>query len=157
MTNSNNNIKAKVRTDKPDSGWSKTKDNSPGKNTYYYMFTGGYWYQDGTIGEHTASEDDGPAGEVELLDGQTSFNIAVDDATSNGFLIRNWDLSSDGSLNEAFTPAPGTVQDPPVSNLTITVGAEGAGQKNKYKGYYVTLVGTDGYEIQLDPRIYEKR
>lgn len=59
MTNSNNNIKAKVRTDKPDSGWSKTKDNSPGENTY--------------------------------------------------------------------------------------------------KGYYVTLVGTDGYEIQLDPRIYEKR
>ena len=156
-TSGNNNIKAKVRTDKPNNDWTKTKDNSAAKNEYYYMFTGGYWYQNGSIGSHTSSDDDGPAGEVEFLANQTSFTINVDDATGKGFKIRNWDVSSDGDLNEVFTPAPGTVSNPPVASMTITVGAEGANQKDKYKGYYVTLVDTDGYEIELDPRMYEKR
>jgi hypothetical protein len=156
-TNTNNNIKAKVRTDKPDNSWTKAKDDSAPKNDYYYMFTGGYLYENNTIGQHTQNEDEGPAGEVEFLTGQTSFNIAVDDSTGKGFKIKAWDLSGDGDLNETFTPTPGVDLPTPVSDLTITVGDEGAGQKNKYKGYYVTLVDSDGYQIELDPRVYEKR
>ena len=68
-TNTNNNIKAKVRTDKPDEKWTKAKDDSSPKQTYYYMFTGGYLYENNTIGKHTQNEDDGPAGEVEILTG----------------------------------------------------------------------------------------
>lgn len=159
MSNSNNNIKAKVRTDKPNNKWTQTKDNSPAKTKYYYMFTGGYWFDENsnTIGNHTSNDDDGPAGEVEILANQTSFTITVDDSTGKNFKISKWDLSSDGSLSEVFTPSAGTVQDPTVSSLTISVGAEGANQKDKYKGYFVTLVNDDGYEIDLDPRIYEKR
>ena len=103
------------------------------------------------------NEDEGPDGEVEFLTGQTTFNIAVDDSTGKGFKIKAWDLSGDGDLNETFTPTPGVDLPEPVSNLTITIGAEGAGQKNKYKGYYVTLIDSDGYQIELDPRVYEKR
>jgi hypothetical protein len=158
-TNTNNNIKAKVRTDKPDNNWTKAKDDSTPKKTYYYMFTGGYLFDSSTntIGRHTQNEDEGPAGEVEILADQTSFNIAVEDSTGKGFKIKAWDLSGDGDLNETFTPAPGVDLPTPVSNQTITVGAEGANQKNKYKGYYVTLVDSEGYQIELDPRVYEKR
>ena len=56
-TNTNNNIKAKVRADKPNNTWIKAKDDSSPKNDYYYMFTGGYLYQNNTIGEHTQCTD----------------------------------------------------------------------------------------------------
>jgi hypothetical protein len=154
-----NQIFAHVST-RNQTGYTKAKDNQNKKTDYYYMFTGGYTYDPATktVGPHTTSNDEGPAGEVELTTTPSAFSVTVvnDDATD--FKIEEWNLAKDGDLSgEIFSPAPGQTLDPLPEILNISVTEVPTGQKDKYKGYFVNLKNSAGQVIKLDPRIYDKR
>lgn len=144
-------------------GYTKAKSTIHKKKNYYYMFTGGYTYDasTGTIGPHTTSDDQGPAGEVELTTADSGFSVTVvnDDADLD-FRIKQWDLAKDGSLSgEIFSPLPGAdlPGSPLPEVLSIAVTEVPTGEKGKYKGYFVTLQDSDGDVVELDPRIYDMR
>jgi hypothetical protein len=152
-----NAIQAHVSPTKID-GYTKAKDDSNPKKDYYYMFSGGYYYDKNgdTLGGPTPNAGDGPAGEIKLSEETSTFSITVVDTTGKNFKIRDWNLGSTGTLSgENFSPVPGAVQSPTVTTLTITVSAVPADQHGKYKGYWVTLVNDEGSIIELDPRLYD--
>jgi hypothetical protein len=152
LTSSNNAGYAKAKT--------KSKGSSGKDQTFYYMFTGGYWYDASqqTIGQPTGSIDDGPAGEIALNAAASEFTIDLVDDTGKGFRITQWNLGKDGDLTgETFSPPPDDDLTAPGVSLTIDVANVPADEHGKYKGYFVTVTAPDGTSVELDPRIYDMR
>jgi hypothetical protein len=151
-------IKAKVSTTQG-SNYTPAENPDGSRSTdYFYMFTGGYTFDSSTNqpGPPAASEDSGPAGEVELNDGRPGFSITVDDGTSSGFKICGWNLGSGQGLSHVtFNPPPDTDIEPPRSTLAITATGLGNDESGNYDGYFVTLKNAAGIVIKLDPRIYD--
>lgn len=154
-----NQIRAHISTtSKP--GYTPAKHVS-GSTNYYYMFTGGYTYDAGrgTVGQHTSSPDQGPAGEVEFTEAASQFTISVVNDDGTDFKIKQWNLSSDGTLTgERFNPEPNAdLPSPYPEVLSINVSQVPSGHHGEYKGYFVTLANSTGDVIKLDPRIYDMR
>jgi len=124
---------------------------------YFYMFTGGYGFENGTISSRPVGDDQGPAGEVALAAGDSSWTIEVKDDTGEGFKIVQWNLSGDGDI-------PGVSYDPrPDSDVSATkklrINASNVPEHHHgdYAGYFITLENKRGDRIKLDPRLYDVR
>lgn len=123
---------------------------------YYYMFTGGYGYQNGQITSDPVGDDDGPAGEAALSEATGSWDIKVKDDTGEKFKIVQWNLGGTGIPGATFDPAPDTDIDG-TNKLTITASNIPSGHHNSFDGYTITLENENGTRVKLDPRVYDVR
>lgn len=150
-------IKAKISTTKG-TGYTPGRTVTGPSTQYFYMFTGGYeWDSAGNkLGGPTSSEDDGPAGEVELTTNRPGFSIEIDDSTGTGFQITCWNLASDAFLQSvSFQPTPNVPLNKPTSKLSITATGLAHADHGNYDGYYVTITNSNNETVELDPRIYD--
>lgn len=124
---------------------------------YYYMFTGGYGFANGTITSQPVGDDDGPAGEVAMAAGDSSWTIDIKDDTNEGFKIVQWNLSGDGGIpGVTFDPAPNSDLSA-TKSLKIRASNVPENHHGEYDGYFITLENRSGDRVKLDPRLYDIR
>jgi hypothetical protein len=146
-----NKIKAHIRTDQPEN-YAATDPAG-----YYYMFTGGYGYNNGNLSQNPVGDDDGPAGEIKLTDSSGSWEIDVQDHTNKKFKIVRWDMAEENIPGATFDPPANADLATPVDKLTITASNIPTGHNGDYDGYTITVVDENGNRVELDPRIYDDR